>query len=100
MKKAMIFIDECDAMFGKRGDGERSFVTSIKSQFFVEMTGTKWNVSRGDVRFLSIAFLTLVSQEFGSKECHRYRQAMLVGIIIVPKKIGNFLAGYSFILCF
>ena len=46
MKKAMIFIDECDAMFGKRGDGERSFVTSIKSQFFVEMTGTKRNVSR------------------------------------------------------
>ena len=51
MKKAMIFIDECDAMLGKRGDGERSFVTSIKSQFSIEMTGTKGNVSRGDVRF-------------------------------------------------
>ena len=67
----MIFIDECDAMSGKHGDGERSFVTSIKSQFFVEMPGTKWNVSRGDVRFISKAFFTLVSRDFGRKECHR-----------------------------
>ena len=35
MKKAMIYIDECDAMFGKRDDGERSFVTSIKSCFLL-----------------------------------------------------------------
>ena len=41
----MIFIDECDALFGKRGDGERSFVTSIKSQFLVEMTSKKLKVS-------------------------------------------------------
>ena len=42
--RAIIFIDECDTVFSKRGSDEKSFITAIKSQFLLEME-SKYNMS-------------------------------------------------------
>ena len=42
--RSIIFIDECNTVFSKRGSNEKPFITAIKSQFLLEME-SKCNMS-------------------------------------------------------
>lgn len=39
MKPSIIFVDECDTLFGKRSEGERSSLLTLKNAFLQEMDG-------------------------------------------------------------